>query len=119
MRTEVKRMTNKLMIGLAIGAIFCLLAGCVVQLGEKISTPHMDGGNQQIANPSSEFCGARGGMLTIVDTGNGQDGICTLLDGTKCDEWEYYRGTCPAAINGSLAAAPGSERFPQRVSKID
>jgi putative hemolysin len=52
--------------------------------------------NTQIANPASVFCEQEGGTLKIVDQENGQVGMCTLKDGTICEEWAYYRGECPA-----------------------
>jgi uncharacterized protein len=45
----------------------------------------------QIANPASEFCIAQGGTLEIVDETDGQVGYCTLADGTRVEEWEYFR----------------------------
>jgi uncharacterized protein len=51
--------------------------------------------NTGIANPASVYCTEQGGKLEIVNEDAGQKGICTLTDGTKCDEWEYYRGECP------------------------
>ena len=45
----------------------------------------------QIANPASQFCIDRGGVLDIVDEEDGQVGYCNLPDGTRVEEWEYYR----------------------------
>jgi len=53
-------------------------------------------GNAQIANPASVNCINNGGKLRVADGQNGQYGICTLQDGTECEEWAYYRGECPA-----------------------
>ena len=44
-----------------------------------------------IANPASVFCVSMGGTLTIEDTTNGQIGQCTLSDGSKVEEWAYFR----------------------------
>ena len=52
--------------------------------------------NTQIANPASVYCKEQGGTLTIVTAADGsQTGMCTLKDGTKCEEWAYYRHECP------------------------
>jgi uncharacterized protein len=48
-----------------------------------------------IANPASEFCVAQGGTLEIVDEAGGQVGYCTLPDGTRVEEWEYFRSQNP------------------------
>lgn len=53
-----------------------------------------DAGGQQIANPASEYCIEQGGELEIVETPEGQQGICVIGD-VRCDEWQYFRGECP------------------------
>jgi len=44
-----------------------------------------------IANPASEFCVQQGGEVDIVDEDDGQVGYCVLPDGTRVEEWEYFR----------------------------
>ncbi|MFH1181988.1 MAG: DUF333 domain-containing protein [Candidatus Woesearchaeota archaeon] len=56
--------------------------------------PPNETGNASTANPASVYCEEHGGTLEIVTEEGGQRGICTLADGTKCDEWAYYRGEC-------------------------
>ncbi len=64
----------------------------------KTTTPAAEpAGNAQLANPASVHCADKGGKLEIVDTPDGQEGICTLADGTRCEEWAYMRGECPAS----------------------
>lgn len=52
-----------------------------------------------IANPASTFCVEQGGTVEIVDENGGQVGYCNLPDGTRVEEWEYFRtmtsGTTP------------------------
>jgi putative hemolysin len=50
---------------------------------------------QQLANPASVHCEEHGGTLRIVDGEEGQYGVCTLPNGTECEEWAYYGGECP------------------------
>ncbi|HSB87063.1 MAG TPA: DUF333 domain-containing protein [Ilumatobacteraceae bacterium] len=45
----------------------------------------------EIANPASEFCVKQGGSVEIVDEAGGQVGYCNLPDGTRVEEWEYFR----------------------------
>ena len=52
------------------------------------------GGNAQLANPASVYCQEQGGTFRINETPAGQQGLCTLKDGTVCDEWAYYRREC-------------------------
>lgn len=60
-----------------------------------------------MANPASVFCVSMGGTLTLIDTANGQSSDCTLSDGTKADEWTYFRATSP-----TLAQWPSAVKGP-------
>ena len=44
-----------------------------------------------LANPASEFCVAQGGEVEIVSEEGGEVGYCNLPDGTRVEEWEYFR----------------------------
>lgn len=44
-----------------------------------------------VPNPASVFCVEQGGTVDIVDADDGQIGYCELPDGTRVEEWEYYR----------------------------
>ncbi len=50
-----------------------------------------------VANPASVFCVQRGGTLEIVDEADGQVGYCNLPDGTRVEEWEYFRSENPSS----------------------
>jgi len=69
------------------------LAACGSDDSPATTTPATTptSGSVQIANPASEFCIAQGGTLEIVDESGGQVGYCTLSDGTRVEEWEYFR----------------------------
>lgn len=62
------------------------------EAGEPTTTP---AGTTQLANPASVNCEQKGGKLEIETTPAGQQGICVLADGTRCEEWAYMRGECP------------------------
>lgn len=51
----------------------------------------------QLPNPASVYCEEQGGRMEVVETPAGQQGICVLADGTRCDEWAYFRGECAQA----------------------
>jgi hypothetical protein len=78
-------------------ALVCLaLAAC----GSKEAPPPANPDGEaaqgaQLANPASVNCEEKGGKLEIVDEAAGQKGICVLPDGTRCEEWAYFRGECP------------------------
>ena len=65
-----------------------LLVGCSGGDGQDDSRP-------QIANPASEKCVEDGHEHVIGTNEDGsQIGYCILENGTKCEEWRYYRGEC-------------------------
>jgi putative hemolysin len=72
--------------GTAVGRIApnCEFAPC----------PDANNKNTQLANPASTNCIAYNGTLEIVDTNEGQVGMCTLPDGKVCEEWAFFRGEC-------------------------
>ena len=45
-------------------------------------------------NPASVNCINNSGTLEIIDGTGGQYGMCTFPDGSKCEEWSYFKGTC-------------------------
>lgn len=50
----------------------------------------------QLANPASQNCVVRGGMLHIERRPDGgQYGVCVFVDNDQCEEWALFRGECP------------------------
>ena len=57
-----------------------------------------------MANPAAVYCTKMNNRYEIRTAPDGsQSGVCILPDGTACDEWEYYRGRCPAGITPGAA----------------
>lgn len=77
----------------AVIGLLLPLAACGSDDAPTTTTPTSGSttGSVQMANPASEFCIAQGGTLEIVDEAGGQVGYCTLADGTRVEEWEYFR----------------------------
>ena len=70
--------------------------------------------NLQIANPASLHCTKEGGISEII---NGQYGVCTLPDGTQCEEWEYFRGECGAIpVEDNMEPAYTPEPIPEQAN---
>ena len=48
-----------------------------------------------LANPASQNCVAKGGMLTIEkQPQRGEYGVCVFADNLQCEEWAMLRGRC-------------------------
>jgi putative hemolysin len=88
-----------------VGAVLagvCLTVGCAAAYGQPQSA-------QQIANPASQNCVARGGMLRIESRPDGgQYGVCIFEDNRQCEEWAMFRGQCPVGglrVTGYITTA--------------
>jgi Tol biopolymer transport system component len=58
--------------------------------------------------PAARYCAITGGQYAVTGKSgaNDEQGTCTFKDGSQCDAWDYYNGTC-AASAGAEAASPG------------
>jgi uncharacterized protein len=72
-----------LVVGLTV--VVLLTAGC-----------NGDDEHPEVANPASVFCVEHGGEVEIVDEEGGQVGYCILPDGTRVEEWQYFRENSPS-----------------------
>ncbi len=83
-------MKSRRSLRLALLAVvpFGLLAAC-----DDDSKPADTTGASEIANPASEYCVAQGGTVEIVDESGGQVGYCNLPDGSRVEEWEFFRSS--------------------------
>ena len=73
---------------ITLGALF--LTGCTVSGPDPIM-------GLQLPNPASVYCIERGGSIDIKETPKGEVSTCVLSDGTRIDEWEFYRQNHPQA----------------------
>jgi len=65
-----------------------------------------------LANPASVNCGKQGGKTEIrKDAGGGEVGYCVFKDGSECEEWALYRGTCKAGKTAPTSSAPKRDPF--------
>jgi putative hemolysin len=65
----------------------------------------------QIANPASVFCEEQGGRVEMIQEEGGVRGDCVLKDGSRCDEWAYYRGECPGSCGECPQYSPPGPDF--------
>lgn len=47
-----------------------------------------------MADPATLYCEELGYAYEIVDTPEGQHGVCVFPDGSSCDEWRFLEGKC-------------------------
>lgn len=73
-------------LGVVTGLLF--LAGCTVSGPDPIM-------GLQLPNPASVYCIERGGSIDIKESPQGDVTTCVLSDGTRVDEWEFYRQNHP------------------------
>jgi putative hemolysin len=68
-----------------------LVALCViVAYGRTPSTAQA-----KMPNPASVHCEQNGGKLELGQVASGGiTGVCVFPDGSKCEEWAYFRGEC-------------------------
>ncbi|MFA7309798.1 MAG: DUF333 domain-containing protein [Candidatus Paceibacterota bacterium] len=71
------------------------IKGSPTPWSSSTNTPSGTSESTGIANPASTNCITLGGSLEIVESADGQIGLCHLKDGRVCEEWALFRdGTC-------------------------
>lgn len=79
----------------ALVALCCAAAASAQPLPTSAQSPAQQ--RAALANPASVNCIRNGGTLQIVQTAEGQAGLCKLPNGRQCEEWALLRGECQAA----------------------
>lgn len=87
---------NRSGISLSVLCATVLLVGCGSDSEPLDTTPlttvSPSTESPGLANPASVYCVEQGGTVEIETAEDGsQSGICVLPDGTRVDEWEYFR----------------------------
>lgn len=86
-----------------LAAAGCVLAVACVDASAQVQRV------QQIANPASQNCVAKGGMLRIESRPDGgQYGVCIFDNNYQCEEWAMFRGECPVGglrVTGYITTA--------------
>jgi C1A family cysteine protease len=63
-------------------------------VASKDTTLGCDGNALGMANPAAVYCRELGYQYRIVDTAEGQSGICIFPGGSKCNDWGFLEGKC-------------------------
>ena len=83
----------------SIVAVLVVAVGLLVGCGDDDDDD--DDGGPGLPNPASAFCEEQGGTVEIERDDDGSErGICVLPDGSRVDEWDYYRSESPDADDG-------------------
>lgn len=73
--------------------------GTILKEATEATTP------KQIPNPASTYCFENGGKIEMSQSDAGVQGICVFPDGSKCEEWQYYRGECKPESSESVTSS--------------
>jgi putative hemolysin len=73
-----------------------------------------------IPNPAAVYCTRLGYSWKIVETAQGQAGVCIFPDGSSCDEWAFLTGKCGESFSycaqhglGIKTVSEGQDPFSQ------
>ncbi len=69
-----------------------ILAGSIYYFGfYQKETPEEE---SELANPATVYCQEQGGTLEGIVFESGARGFCLFEDGSRCGQWDFYRGDC-------------------------
>ena len=83
-------MTKKLLIIIIIVAV-AVLAYYLFFSQKEAGEPERE---SQLLNPAAVYCQEQGGTLENVELPAGSAAYCAFEDGSKCWQWDFYRGDC-------------------------
>ncbi len=93
-RSFINKITNMKNILLAV-VLILIVAGLVWYFGfYQKKTVGEENQNTGIANPAAVYCQNQGGAGETRIFASGERGFCLFSDGSRCDEWDLYRGDC-------------------------
>ena len=76
------------MFKFTVAVVCALVAGCTVSGPDPLM-------GLQLPNPASLYCIEQGGTIDIKESPAGSVSTCVLSDGTRVDEWVFYRENHP------------------------
>lgn len=107
---------QKVSLNMQVGIVFGMISAFLVGMGFIFSLPvtqqitevtTTDVGTPQVqltvsvdnneigmANPAAVYCLEMGYNHEVVKDADGEHGVCTLPDGTECDDWQFLSGEC-------------------------
>lgn len=116
---------KRILFTLIILIILITLTACATPQTQPTVAPVSTKSPQaNMPNPASVYCEQQGNKREILTAADGsQSGYCIFPDGSKCDEWAYYRSECkpsvlpptPKFVQSPLAMHPASVPIPYAV----
>lgn len=95
---------------LVLAAVIVVTAGAIFsfysnrKLSAQPSISKSPSQSPTLANPASAYCREQGGRSQIITAADGsQSGDCVFSDGSKCDEWAFFRHECQKAGQGNFS----------------
>lgn len=84
---NLKALVSVAMIAISMTGVAATKSNAVKRTTKKDREPAVG-----MANPASVFCEKHGGKsINVKDKDGNETGKCQFKDGTKVDEWNYYR----------------------------
>jgi uncharacterized protein len=71
--------------------VLCGVVVLVALLAGACGDDDSDDNKSEIPNPASAYCVEQGGTVEMVEESGGTVGYCNLPDGTRVEEWQYFR----------------------------
>jgi putative hemolysin len=105
--------------------LICLSVSFVSHLGADETSSEMsskqtecDGSAPGTSNPAAVYCMELGYEYRIIDTPQGQRGVCVFPNGSECDAWDFLQGKCGQEFSycaecgyGIMTASDGKDPF--------
>lgn len=106
---------NKTVIVLVLGLALSACAAPVTQPTPDAATPQAG-----LPNPATVYCTQGGNSHTIQTAADGsQSGMCVFPDGSVCDEWAYFKGTCGPKPASTATASASATATPEGTAGDD
>lgn len=84
---NLKALVSVAMIAISMTGVAATKSNAVKRTTKKDREPAVG-----MVNPASVFCEKHGGKsINVKDKNGNETGKCQFKDGTKVDEWNYYR----------------------------
>ena len=103
-------MKNNKAVYLVLAAVIVVTAGAIFSFYSnrkpsiRPSVSLLPSQSPALANSASVYCQEQGGRSQIITAADGsQSGDCVFSDGSKCDEWAFFRHECQKSSQSNFS----------------